>query len=1508
MSIGHENSAWLIISLISMVSVLLLTWLHLFKSRDQNQTYIGTVLLPVDDFRKSSRGLNLSKPWLFLLRMITSLALIAISSSPLWELEKSEYSLVLTDGPIQLDLVQEKNKYKIKEDRLGLVHSEALPQLFEQGKLSHRPRLLGLPDPLSVIEKELSRERFHELIVKPSQSPLVHSVRATWERTEKGEPTLLVQALIDSSQREASVSVLIERFVLDPSQNPKSLSLSSVHKVGEWRSIGEMRELRDDTRLQLSNSMSLTRWEWRDRSEGDTSTLSEAPLRIRLLNRQGDHLLDDPYPLCTPKSTLSIIDQRLKREVVSGQLNSDALNSALSEFGFTFVSEEQREGKELRGALSWRVWLGDPLTQLNKDELKNITDQGQLWTPHAPISRLIEYPPTLITLDPQIALSLPNTSSALIHFHQSTPISKGAPLLWMGGKANGSNSWKSEIALATWNLESDGSRKYHFGLPLNKMSNTSALGIALSVHQVLNQEREQRGRCIEWLEGSPLISQLPEKVSLVSINSQGFARSLTDSKVDVREVVKDLDSEAEDFTGRHQTLLKTVIQESRNPSLSKGLLLGLSHAKIDRYNAIEQGLYMIGSPVSTPDRDPLFIVRRPLIKDLSDERETQSRVHTPPQTELIQDKEQAALNRIKPVRFSLEDFNQAPLHLIQRVKSMSPGQQLSFWLLLILVALSLLGVIAQRGTSLVKSTGWAVIFFLLCCLAVYGQRWYINRLPSVGLVTEPIHREHHEKTDEKYEMGNKDQVSLIRTFLDSKNVNSPNILNPHQESIMLIEDRQRPFTDFEKGILQEHHGAKWLISPSLENKLSSQHAKTEVKLESSEVKRDQEDQRILIKLYLSSNSQDNVEVDLYIEGVRESLRIPPQGLLYGRWIKDRDQRWIGLKIEPTSHSHQISGTDAVESFVLVPPHKRKAFWVWGQGGDRPLRSTGAVSLPTPSTALDHELPKDLQGVILHQISPDLISDRRLERLHDWVHEGGTLFISGRLTDQERKRSLLRESSEKWRSLTPLSSRLPIRKDRTSQVMFLLDRSGSTAEEAGGPGLAAITTKLSNVVAELAPKEEVTLISFGGGVDVTLPPTERQYLTQLPVPTLSRGGTELHPAVELALTYRRPSLPAHLVILTDGEWSDDPTRLKGSMIERLEASGFKITIALYENRRHSVTQEVTQTKTRHLSCKEPCQSFSLATHAEQVWWSDFGIDQLQNDSYGEETTKLSTNPSPLHMMNTEVGTSWSVRVGGVAPPISEVTPMRARLGSTILASADGYPLLAERSIGEGRVIQLAANDWSLSTQQWRSLLGAGRSETVPWRVSWSGGNHEDVALWSNERGPVAQVFARSHNGILSEEVTLRVGERVEQLYWTPRFKGESVLSQCHSRESHISTENLTLCSPRLFEVSDPTIYQLGSRSNHGPSIPISAQLSRLETLDSGPRLGLFTQLIKMSLAERPLSAAHTPRLISSQESLANELKAEQSRHLSLNQLELFELFLLTMLLIILGDCWFWSREA
>lgn len=807
--------------------------------------------------------------------------------------------------------------------------------------------------------------------------------------------------------------------------------------------------------------------------------------------------------------------------------------------------------------------------------------------------------------------------------------------------------------------------------------------------------------------------------------------------------------------------------------------------------------------------------------------------------------------RAKGFKYTLDRINLEPkTALKQRFSRLSKYQKSLLSLLLTLFVVVSIVYLFLRRLTLVLVTVSLILFFTI---AVFGVKYWQT---NVSFKLTSLSDDGHIGTVPYRQTDRDDSAGRL--------VVSPMLVSP-QDDIK---------SDSAYATLLSHQGAKWVV-PAKATK------KPLVHIAQYATFRDPVSAKVLIKILLVSS--ETVRADIYVGGERSTVQIDPQGTLIGRWIEDDDQATVQLKVdvnERTDSSSLISEEYVQE--LTLKPRKRQEYWAWGQQVRMWLASAGMSMNATAKSSLSDQLPDTLLGIALHRVSPQLLGQNDVNKLYDWVSKGGTLFILGSLNDQDRSDYRALERFAEYRSLTPLSTSRPIPIQRSAQVVFMIDRSGSTHRDAGGPGLAEVTTQISNLVAQLAPRDEITLISFGGGIELTLPPTFRSNLKKLPAPMISRGSTVVHPALELALTYRRPSLPAHWVIVTDGDWGDEPSRLSTSLIDRIKASGASVTIAKIKGQ---------NARDQKLRCAEPCQSLVEGLNAKVIDWRSLSIEQVHTP----------VNKIAASELIVEATQNWARRVGGLLPKINSYTPMSARRDTVVLARVDGVPLLAEKQVGVGRVIQLMTDKWDLTARQWKALLRMHEVKGRDWAIVLKPSVHPVKGLGVN-------VLARSHKDILDGQAILFSSDERRFYLWHPMGIGESILSDCSTVNESSFDEG---CVPVWLSQQEAEVFLLKTNGYSDPppeyivpgtiqdSDSNTEQLQAMYTHLALSRLREKDPMINVS--EQPLVIPTEPQLDSKIDELKEEIKQLSAWTYAI-------LILVAILLMVLIETKLWSRQA
>jgi len=191
---------------------------------------------------------------------------------------------------------------------------------------------------------------------------------------------------------------------------------------------------------------------------------------------------------------------------------------------------------------------------------------------------------------------------------------------------------------------------------------------------------------------------------------------------------------------------------------------------------------------------------------------------------------------------------------------------------------------------------------------------------------------------------------------------------------------------------------------------------------------------------------------------------------------------------------------------------------------------------------------------------------------------------------------------------------------------------------------------------------------------------------IPTPKVARGGTRLGPALEVAreLLAKAEAQSRVAVVVTDGELAD--AEALGAGAKALGKTGVRVVIA-------SLSEDTVSPELRALA--DLTQGRVLDGRRALTLTPRGVIEVSQGD--------LLSHGGPV-----AAGPGWSSRVGGIPPEIEGRVRVSARAGARVLARVEGEPLLAEWSVGNGRVIGLASDEWALSGEQWSALLSPASS--------------------------------------------------------------------------------------------------------------------------------------------------------------------------------------------------------
>jgi hypothetical protein len=511
-----------------------------------------------------------------------------------------------------------------------------------------------------------------------------------------------------------------------------------------------------------------------------------------------------------------------------------------------------------------------------------------------------------------------------------------------------------------------------------------------------------------------------------------------------------------------------------------------------------------------------------------------------------------------------------------------------------------------------------------------------------------------------------------------------------------------------------------------------------------------------VEVIVTANTE--IEGTLYIGGEARLVRATPSGARVTVQVNaPADLEAIRVRLEPNTvdgAADRLGSTSNYERLLSIPPLYERRAWAWGAVALQWLRMAQWPVYSPRGDAFNAPLSDQLRLIALRTQQALSLSISQLKRLAHWVERGGLLFLYG--VDRQATPSTMSAKNEppiesetdRWSALmalAPLTIDHQRSKTTPTHVTFIIDRSGSISRDAGGIGLEAIGERVRALVERLPEEDLISIISFGGGVELSMPPRPRGELTAIPTPTEGQGSTLLRPALEVALSWLEPGRAALWVLLSDGEVGDPPEHLDEALIERIRATGARML-----NVRLPSGDQVSNIET--------LSRLIRGLDAPSIEWARFTPESLRAQRSAPVSERGAYLPS--------ASPQWSKRVGGPMPSIDRYLRRSLKRGATSLATVEGAPLLAEWSIGNGRVIQLTSEDWSLIADQWRALFSPALGPLHrPWTLSWRAG----------------LLFAHTtFNHPLSGEVTLSArGLSPRSLRWRPLGGGLSVLSETHS---------------------------------------------------------------------------------------------------------------------------------
>lgn len=1398
------------IFILSILSFILRAHLH-SKSRAK-QVYLGINFLKDLESEKHEIGFRLIEPILFLVRLLIILLCSILLSSLFWPIQEPKGTLLISQGPLEIPKAWPR---PIQVVSAQAPHQKLLDDLLDKDRAYQVkiPRLLGPPKFLdalsSVLEKTVPSSYYYQTgetlnidaYAEWKRYPNLKLDEKEYQSSDLNSEHLEIKANVTMLDASLELPKVLDLEVLvDPKSRSTDHSSTKITHRFIWRKFGELRQV-GETGSYRWNSRQLKAGSQDFIAKGSDPNyfgkdLAKARITKSLLANRAirihsktDNEAQINYPLCTPlapsnfKIALSSkLFESAKIQDYFKRLGFQTPSTSLSRFDASAFRNWQirsitqgqlsnvptkKETELGNRKVHTRLWQlhGDQYSAFSpyySNQSSDFFEQKRsklfgipkVWTPLSNHSQIQIYNNGKFIPNGGLALSLPQLPMLPSIFTSYHALNRGEALLWLTDKSvpntkvapssandNGVELWQSTDAIVSHELDKHGSRRYHFGVDIHLLIEQSPLWLTAILKTLMNEESIATASCYEWKEGDILWAHLP-------IQSQ-----------------KEL-----------------IVKRLKANGVLSPVNLKFSDQNRIELMAHQEGIYHLTFPSSDLGENKKF--KRNLFIARQKKPRKQSLAELDQYGQLIKKSETPKDKQVQKLA-----LGNLQLPLLKRIKlhwhSLSGLQHKVIYICMILLGLACLIYFFLRRIALLKTliivTALTALMASFLCL---GESNYLsskksfesfNLIPITQIVPQgtqvksKINQNLLNSINNDFDLGFKfkgEQSDSLQVFEEDwgKFIKSlKSIFYSVTDNKSLFDDRSTLLTSISSIYQSKDHyqrfnnfsGIKWL-KPSLHG--SQKSMSPPLFLSHYSMRRDQAQQEILLRTLFKSKREFQGKLgEVYVDGAKVKFQLNPQGNLLSFRIKDRNQTSLKLKLEfhnEVSLDPKSSSTYEQEITLVIPRVKRKAFWAWGTYWLEQLTGLGLVLAQALNTQQLDALPSDLFGIALHKVDPQFLSGEAVEQLYEWVSQGGLLIWSGTLNEAQKKRYRNLEQNHSFKALMPLSAKDSIPQDREAQVVFIIDRSGSTDRLAGGPGLAQITDKLSSLVAQLAPKDEVTLVSFGGGTELTLAPTSRSNLSHLPVPNLSRGGTVLHPALELALSYRRPSLEAHWVIVSDGEWGDESDRLLGDLVQRIKASGVQLSIAHFEHAGDS-------------KCQGLCRRFANAVKAQTLDWLDLDLEQLQEPliaEYRAETVKLKSSKI------------WDQKIGGDLGSVSSFTPMSLRQSAETLAFAQGYPIFAEKRLGLGRVIQLMSDELSLTKSQWKRVLNLNQTSQVPWSIELV--NKADI-----QYGHVSEIVAYSEQGLPSGPGLLSSVQKQEQGYWLPRNNRVSVFTSCEQTFKH-----------------------------------------------------------------------------------------------------------------------------
>lgn len=474
--------------------------------------------------------------------------------------------------------------------------------------------------------------------------------------------------------------------------------------------------------------------------------------------------------------------------------------------------------------------------------------------------------------------------------------------------------------------------------------------------------------------------------------------------------------------------------------------------------------------------------------------------------------------------------------------------------------------------------------------------------------------------------------------------------------------------------------------------------------------------------------EDAAQRDVRVTVDGEPLEATRQGGRTLEWVpSEPGMHEVRAMLSSDSDAGLARNDERVELVTVEPPGR-----VALVGTDRPALEEFAERVEDAGFVVEMWRPSDMpveveeflefELVALLDVPAGEVHSRRQEALERWVREyGGGLVIAG----AERAYGPGGYLRTPFEELSPLSARVPGEQPQAA-IAFVLDRSGSMQQTAGGVSRLALTKEATvEAVDLLHPASQVALVVFDDEAHLLKPLGPTEGVAEVLNPVSAGGGTNLFPALESALDQLREARAEakHMIVMTDGLSQAAPF---GPLIDRIVEAEITIsTVAVGRGADVNLLEDMAGRGGGVFHRSEDVRALPSILSQEAMLLSSNPVreDKIAPDFEPGEAAFAGELPSEFPELPGYVRTT--------AKPEAEV---HAR-------TSDGDPVLASWRHGVGRVVALAtplagswADGWS-DTTFYQEFVGRG--------FRWSAAPllRPGVALETYRDGDVIEVAAR-----------------------------------------------------------------------------------------------------------------------------------------------------------------------